>query len=79
MKLTDFLPIPSCFPTLDFSLAASIPHHSIKKVIPTGLAMSREIDLNDADYESRHVHQVYEKIATHFSSTRFKVGLLLSF
>lgn len=41
--------------------------------------MSREIDLNDADYESRHVHQVYEKIATHFSSTRFKVGLLLSF
>jgi tRNA (uracil-5-)-methyltransferase TRM9 len=25
------------------------------------------------EYERDHVHQVYEQIATHFSSTRYKV------
>jgi hypothetical protein len=25
------------------------------------------------EYESKHVHQVYEEIATHFSATRYKV------
>jgi tRNA (uracil-5-)-methyltransferase TRM9 len=26
-----------------------------------------------ADYEAQHVHSVYEEIASHFSSTRYKV------
>lgn len=26
------------------------------------------------DYESNHVHDVYEQIASHFSATRYKVG-----
>ena len=28
------------------------------------------------EYEDSHVHQVYEKIASHFSSTRYKVSSL---
>lgn len=27
-----------------------------------------------AEYEQKHVHDVYEDIAGHFSSTRYKVG-----
>lgn len=27
------------------------------------------------DYEDKHVHQVYEEIASHFSATRYKVAL----
>jgi hypothetical protein len=27
-------------------------------------------------YEEEHVHSVYEQIASHFSSTRYKVGIL---
>lgn len=27
------------------------------------------------EYEEQHVHRVYEQIASHFSSTRYKVGL----
>jgi tRNA (uracil-5-)-methyltransferase TRM9 len=27
-----------------------------------------------AEYEAEHVHQVYEQIADHFSSTRYKVS-----
>jgi hypothetical protein len=40
------------------------------------LAMSR--DSNELDYETKHVHHVYEEIATHFSSTRYKVCFLFS-
>jgi len=29
------------------------------------------------DYEEQHVHTVYEQIASHFSSTRYKVCTLL--
>ncbi|KAK6528633.1 tRNA methyltransferase, has a role in tRNA modification, variant 2 [Orbilia ellipsospora] len=31
-----------------------------------------EDGFKEARYESRHVHQVYDKIATHFSATRYK-------
>jgi len=27
-------------------------------------------------YEAQHVHSVYEEIASHFSSTRYKVGII---
>lgn len=30
-----------------------------------------------ADYEAEHVHSVYEEIASHFSSTRYKVCVTL--
>lgn len=30
------------------------------------------------EYENQHVHQVYEQIASHFSATRYKVGLPVS-
>lgn len=30
------------------------------------------------EYEDKHVHQVYEQIASHFSATRYKVGLPVS-
>lgn len=29
---------------------------------------------NGEEYEQEHVHSVYEQIASHFSSTRYKVG-----
>lgn len=29
---------------------------------------------NPENYEQEHVHTVYEQIADHFSSTRYKVG-----
>jgi hypothetical protein len=41
-----------------------------------------ESDTQGADYEAQHVHSVYEEIASHFSSTRYKVcvaRLLLTF
>ena len=28
--------------------------------------------MSELDYEEQHVHQVYEQIASHFSSTRYK-------
>ena len=28
--------------------------------------------MSELDYEEEHVHQVYEQIASHFSSTRYK-------
>jgi tRNA (uracil-5-)-methyltransferase TRM9 len=30
------------------------------------------------DYEEQHVHSVYEEIAPHFSSTRYKVCVSLA-
>lgn len=30
-------------------------------------------DENAPDYEAEHVHTVYDQIASHFSSTRYKV------
>ena len=32
----------------------------------------------DEAYEEQHVHRVYEEIASHFSSTRYKVRVPLS-
>jgi tRNA (uracil-5-)-methyltransferase TRM9 len=32
-----------------------------------------ESETQGADYEAQHVHTVYEEIASHFSSTRYKV------
>jgi hypothetical protein len=32
-----------------------------------------DTDSQGADYEAEHVHSVYEEIASHFSSTRYKV------
>ena len=31
-------------------------------------------DVGGTAYEEEHVHTVYEQIASHFSSTRYKVG-----
>lgn len=33
---------------------------------------------NAEDYESKHVHEVYQQIASHFSETRYKVCLRYS-
>lgn len=35
--------------------------------------MSEE-DRDEEAYEARHVHEVYEAIAEHFSGTRYKVS-----
>lgn len=48
---------------------------------PPGMnfAMATEhgtINSRGEDYESVHVHTVYQQIASHFSSTRYKVGIL---
>jgi tRNA (uracil-5-)-methyltransferase TRM9 len=34
-------------------------------------------DPQGAAYEEQHVHTVYEQIASHFSSTRYKVCVIL--
>ncbi|KAI9754302.1 MAG: hypothetical protein M4579_004766 [Chaenotheca gracillima] len=34
--------------------------------------LEADVDHDDAAYETQHVHQVYEQIASHFSSTRYK-------
>jgi hypothetical protein len=31
------------------------------------------VDEDPSAYEAKHVHQVYDQIASHFSSTRYKV------
>ena len=36
--------------------------------------MSVESEEDSRAYEEKHVHEVYQEIATHFSSTRYKVG-----
>ncbi len=33
---------------------------------------------NPQDYEDTHVHSVYDEIAPHFSSTRYKVSSIFS-
>lgn len=38
----------------------------------TAANLSAHLPEDGAAYEERHVHQVYEEIATHFSSTRYK-------
>ena len=35
-----------------------------------------ESDPQGADYEEEHVHSVYEQIASHFSSTRYKLCVI---
>jgi hypothetical protein len=39
------------------------------------MSMSNPLSIkpNHSELESEHVHQVYEKIAQHFSQTRYKV------
>jgi tRNA (uracil-5-)-methyltransferase TRM9 len=37
-----------------------------------------ESETQGADYEEQHVHTVYEQIASHFSSTRYKVCVIQS-
>ncbi|KAL9097901.1 MAG: hypothetical protein Q9165_000227 [Trypethelium subeluteriae] len=37
--------------------------------------MSHAEQEHGAEYEKEHVHSVYERIAPHFSSTRYKVGI----
>lgn len=32
---------------------------------------------NAEEYESKHVHEVYQQIASHFSETRYKVRLYM--
>ena len=32
------------------------------------------VDDSPSDYEEKNVHAVYDEIASHFSSTRYKVG-----
>lgn len=39
---------------------------------------STELDELARKDEAQYVHQVYETIASHFSNTRYKVGLLLN-
>lgn len=34
-----------------------------------------DVKPNAEDYESKHVHEVYQQIASHFSETRYKVCL----
>ena len=36
-------------------------------------------DEQGTSYEAEHVHSVYEQIASHFSSTRYKVCVACSF
>jgi tRNA (uracil-5-)-methyltransferase TRM9 len=36
-------------------------------------------DEQGTSYEAEHVHEVYEQIASHFSSTRYKVCVAGSF
>lgn len=36
-----------------------------------------ESDAAGTTYEEEHVHEVYEQIASHFSSTRYKVCVTL--
>lgn len=36
-------------------------------------AVSLESNEDPADFESKNVHEIYDAIATHFSSTRYKV------
>jgi hypothetical protein len=39
----------------------------------TDQAAEERPELKDEAYEEKHVHEVYQNIAHHFSSTRYKV------
>lgn len=36
------------------------------------------VDTDPSTYEAKHVHEIYDRIASHFSSTRYKVNTALS-
>jgi hypothetical protein len=40
---------------------------------PRAVVSAPKISGNAEDYENEHVHGVYDEIASHFSSTRYKV------
>lgn len=49
------------------------PKTSQPSLPPPIFSTMAESDTQGADYEEQHVHSVYEQIASHFSSTRYKV------
>jgi hypothetical protein len=61
--------------TISSVLALTSPLIGPRKSSPDShlQATMAESDTQGADYEAEHVHSVYEEIASHFSSTRYKV------
>jgi hypothetical protein len=61
--------------TISSVLALTSPLIGPRKTSPDShlQATMAESDTQGADYEAEHVHSVYEEIASHFSSTRYKV------
>jgi hypothetical protein len=61
----------------------AIGHHHIRycpqtPIKSSQITMSRSATGEEQDYEEQHVHRVYEQIAGHFSSTRYKVSFNMS-
>jgi hypothetical protein len=52
-------------------------HHQVSHPIPIHTLKMASSDPQGASYEAEHVHSVYEEIASHFSSTRYKVCVTL--
>lgn len=70
------------FPTS--ALAPPEPHWLRKSYTPTTagftalqISLMADTDEQGKSYEEEHVHDVYEQIASHFSSTRYKVCVAL--
>lgn len=57
-------------------LILSIEKESERKMTPPDGASAGQCQTNEAEaYEEKNVHEVYQQIAGHFSSTRYKVCL----
>jgi len=76
------LPVSTRLPDLvSFGTIFIIPHHKVcapseeKLHIPMpSEVIATVVDDNPKAYEQIHVHEVYDHIASHFSSTRYKVA-----
>jgi hypothetical protein len=64
-------------PDLFFSACcylSTVASYTVTPMPPSPAAVTTTVvDDNPAVYEHRHVHAVYDQIAPHFSSTRYKV------
>jgi hypothetical protein len=75
------LPVSRLPDLVSFSTVFIIPLHKVRapseEKLPTPMppeVAATVVDDNPETYEERHVHAVYDHIASHFSSTRYKVA-----
>jgi hypothetical protein len=67
------LPVSRLLVLVSSSTVSIIPLHKVRTPMPPEVTAT-VVDDNPEAYEERHVHGVYDHIASHFLSTRYKVA-----